>query len=106
MKVIDLLNKIANGEDELPYKIQYHDDIYSYAGNDTYLCIETNKILSDEIYVNYYDLNYEFDIIEDKKIEKSNLDKDELRGKEIPRAIDYLLESKINEIIDYINKEK
>lgn len=44
--------------------------------------------------------------IEEKKIpEKLNLDKDELRGKETPRAIDYLIEDKINEVIDYFKSK-
>lgn len=43
---------------------------------------------------------------EEKKIpEKLNLDKDELRGKETPRAIDYLIEDKINEVIDYLKNK-
>lgn len=41
---------------------------------------------------------------ETKKLEKLNLDRDKLRGKETPRAIDYLLESKINGIIEVINE--
>ena len=44
--------------------------------------------------------------IEEKKIpEKLNLDKDELRGKETPRTIDYLIEGKINEVIDYLKSK-
>ena len=43
---------------------------------------------------------------EEKKIpEKLNLDKDELRGKETPRTIDYLIEGKINEVIDYLKSK-
>lgn len=43
---------------------------------------------------------------EEHKIpEKLNLDKDELRGKETPRAIDYLIEGKINEVIDYLKNK-
>ena len=44
--------------------------------------------------------------IEEKKIpEKLNLDKDELRNVETPRIIDYFIESKINEIIDYLKSK-
>lgn len=39
-----------------------------------------------------------------KGIEKLNLDTDRLRGKENVRAIDYLLEGKINEIIEKLNE--
>lgn len=43
---------------------------------------------------------------EEKEIpEKLNLDNDELRGKETPRAIDYLIESKINQVIDYLKSK-
>ena len=43
---------------------------------------------------------------EEKKIpEKLNLDKDELRNVESPRIIDYFIESKINEIIDYLKSK-
>ena len=50
-------------------------------------------------------MNYAiYEIIEEEKeIEKLNLDAEELKGKEIVRAIDYLLEGKINELIDVIN---
>ena len=44
---------------------------------------------------------------EDKPIiEKLNIDREPLRGREVPRAIDYLLEGRINEIIDYINRKE
>ena len=44
---------------------------------------------------------------EEKKIpEKLNLDNDELRGKETPRAIDYLIEDKINQVIDYLKSKE
>jgi len=39
---------------------------------------------------------------EHKIPEKLNLDTDKLRGKEVVRSIDYLIEGKINEIIDYL----
>lgn len=43
----------------------------------------------------------------DKKIpEKINLDTEELRGKETIRAIDYLFEGKINEILDYLQEKE
>ena len=43
---------------------------------------------------------------EEKEIpEKLNLDNDELRGKETPRGIDYLIESKINQVIDYLKSK-
>lgn len=43
---------------------------------------------------------------EPKELEELNLDTDDLKGKEIPRAIDYLLEGRINEIIRYIKDKE
>lgn len=65
-----------------------------------------------------YEPNHELDIMkvqryvpikissytDEKGIEKLNLDTDRLRGKENVRAIDYLLEGKINEIIEKLNE--
>ena len=41
---------------------------------------------------------------EDKDIELLNLDTDKLKGKEVIRAIDYLLEGRINELVKEVNK--
>lgn len=55
-------------------------------------------------------LNDKVEIIEEpeepKELEELNLDTDNLKGKEIPRAIDYLLEGRINEIIRYIRDKE
>ena len=80
MKIIDLLNKIANGE-EVPKKIKYEDTIFDYTKRNR----EGLRYLADE-YSNYEDndnylrthlfwhienLNDEVEIIEeDKGIEK------------------------------------
>ena len=70
MKVIDLLNKIANGE-EVPKKIKYEKDTYIHIDNYCYYCEDTNLILSDRIFAEYSKLNDEIEIIEEpKKIEK------------------------------------
>lgn len=117
MKVIDLLNKIANGE-EVPKKIQVYSDIFVFDyGNMVYEHEETRTNMLS-IY-NGNILNYEVRIKEDKSFNK--------RVEEIyNRHIDYIydkedkkiekieptnyctdtLREKINEIIDYINKEK
>ena len=39
MKVIDLLNKIANGE-EVPYRIKYNGRIYEYADENNVICFD------------------------------------------------------------------
>ena len=77
MKVIDLLNKIANGE-EAPKKIKTKNDVWIYDCND---CEGIDYRASDdrgymfEVHtrINKDDLNEEVEIIEEnKKIEKIN----------------------------------
>ena len=98
MKIIDLLNKIANGE-EVPFLIKYEDIILKYdlegqdyrIYQDGYLFTklferEDCKFLNDEVEI----------IEEDKKIEKlSWYSSDELQESMI---------KKINEIIDYLEE--
>ena len=112
MKIIDLLNKIANDE-EVPKKIKIETHIftkYNYPmGDGTFVSSygsnnDGEYHINDFLYPQY--LNNEIEILEEKKIpEKLNLDKDELRNVETPRIIDYLIESKINEIIDYLKSK-
>ena len=113
IKIIDLLNKIANGE-EVPKKIKYLIYEYTYNDNDEEYQRNQNRniiglgedrrldiVLCDEVEI----------IEEDKKIEKilptslkgiDNLDeKIEVAHIDTISAID-----KINEIIDYINKNE
>ena len=101
MKVIDLLNKIANGEIEYTrlFDAQVgmgHTNINEYFErypiNANYLNCEIVEILPKRE--------------EEKKIpEKLNLDKDELLKKVIITAQDYVIEGKINEIIDYLKSK-
>ena len=120
MKVIDLLNKIANGE-EVPKKIKYNDKIYIAKGNAIENFVD---YYSDEDewcfnhYVKYENLNDEVEIIEEpqehkipeklpyyslEKIQKAK-NKDEWREERISlleeRINDY--HNKINEILDYL----
>lgn len=113
MKIIDLLNKIANGE-EVPKKVKWKNNIYTYVYDDDREENIINYYCDLERHIHLIDggqhdirLNDEVEIIkEEKKIpEKLNLDTDELRGKETPRAIDYLIESKINQVIDYFKSK-
>jgi hypothetical protein len=107
MKVIDLLNKIANGE-EVPKKICYEEYIWTWNGeyyDNKKECLFEDYI--DKKYVITEVLTDEIELIEeDKEIEELNLDTDKLRGTETPRAIDYLLESKINELARKLNELK
>ena len=68
MKIIDLLNKIANGE-ELPKKIKYNDDEYIHIGNYCYFCEETNEILSQNTYAEFSRLNDEVEILDEEEFE-------------------------------------
>ena len=73
MKVIDLLNKIANGEEVLK-KIKYKDNIFIAKGNGIngfvdYVCEELDYCFFH--YIDWDTLNDEIEVIEeDKKIEK------------------------------------
>lgn len=109
MKVIDLLVKISKGE-ELPKEVIYNQEKYTYKEtsygydyiNENYggtglfkgWCID--KILNDEVIV----------IEEEKEIEKLNLDTDELLKNVVITAQDYVIEGKINELIDAVNELK
>lgn len=102
IKIIDLLNKIANGE-EVPKKIKINNVIYEYIG---YMyCTEKANYQDIEDYLfgkwNFNILNEEAEILdeEDKKIEQIytlNNESDEFT----------VLANKINELIDEINNLK
>ena len=102
MKVIELLNKIANGE-EVPKKIQVYNDIFVLDEENKLYEHENTRTKLFSIY-NGNILNYEVTIIkEDKKIEKldQTLNRSDI-GEDYYR---YIMENrfKINEIIDKIN---
>lgn len=103
MKIIDLLNKIANGE-EVPLKIKYpnKEKEYIYDLNiQDYRCDDTlifNTLFSK--YRTNFFINDEVEIIEeDKKIEKLN--KDRYAGTDLDITGDMF--DKINELIDKVN---
>ena len=114
MKVIDLLNKKANGE-ELPSEINCYNQTF-YLSDGIYIAEnQAEKYFED--YFDFSSLDYEVEIIEDtpkedKKIEKLDLEElnDLLRA---DLSYDNLFhkthkmlvktKSKINEIIDKIN---
>lgn len=105
MKVIELLNKIANGE-EVPKKIKFRNDIFRYTGC-SYYCDEMHTTFFN-IY-NFAVLNEKVEIIEeeeDKKIKKVSECFTSTDNKEIQFLIDNInqLGNKINEIIDKINE--
>lgn len=99
MKVIDLLNKIANGE-EVPKKIKYSDIEYDFNNNE-YINEYGVNLLQHVTYAEYI-MTHTVEIIEeDKEIEELdlNLYHDE------PANIDDLA-YKVNELIKAVNKLK
>ena len=110
MKVIDLLNKIANGE-EAPKKIKYNNETFTIREEkDDYV---SEKNLFTDRY-SLLDLNEEVEIIEeDKKIKRIQSCGDNLYSEYIGQWLvnkenyteyDELLMNKINEIIDKLNE--
>lgn len=112
MKIIDLLNKIANNE-EIPTRIIYKNEIYKAEYNSiikqNYYEIEdkySNRLLLAEIH-SVAQLNDEVEITEDKKIEKlkvHSLGDKKKDGSFVDSAFpsNEELMDKINEVIDYI----
>lgn len=104
MKVIDLLNKIANGE-EVPKKIKVGSDLWNYDDEIDYKAEDDRGYLFEvHTRLNEEDLNEEVEIIEeDKKIEKLVFNKDQ-DGDILVNGVSLI--EKVNEIIDKLNKEE
>lgn len=105
MKVIDLLNKIANGE-EVPRKIKCHWE-YVYTYDDTreeYAYIQNDGTRFDDDWLVCNVLNNEVEIIEeDKEIEEINF----ITEHDSFSTIDqYKLQETINKIIRAVNELK
>ena len=95
MKVIDLLNKIANGEEVPNFKYEGHRYEYSKATK-MFDDLDDDAIAKNVIYC--CELNDEVEIIEeDKKIEKLN-------EYDYDSANEIIIRRKINEIIDKVNE--
>jgi hypothetical protein len=127
MKVIDLLNKIANGE-ELAPKIQFHNMIWVLKSDLDYCEDYYSKDLDVYLFHNKWALtnNLNDEVIEvmindkeDKKIEKlkqrtdtglfGSMVNDEISVAEaINKQANYISDivDKINEIIDYLEENK
>ena len=111
IKIIDLLNKIANGED-VPNKIIFHGNYYYNVGNKEQAFYENyeldDSLLLYAIYNEKY-LNDEVEIIEEENLEEI------LEEKKIPEklgVINYtedqataLIHLKVDEIIDYLQSK-
>ncbi len=119
IKIIDLLNKIANGE-KVPKKIKYKNKIYERYQNITTNNLYYYQVPNKNDFFIYQleaaiDLLDEVEIIEeDKKIEKIKSDGDEFYSDYIDTWISKnntdayceFLMNKINELIDEINNLK
>lgn len=99
MKVIDLLNKIANNDNYKP-TFKFRDCIYKYNAVTKYY--EPSFM---GLYKLYMILNDEVEIIEDKKIEKLDIEMFTSIQQNF-KMNDLMLSDKINEIIDAINELK
>jgi len=118
IKVIDLLNKIANGElkDGTRFIDKYTKTEYIFKPNSYAGIYPPNEANADKNWLlslggGCFRLDQEVEILEeDKKIEK--IDKDDLvigtpNGARVSFTLaDSILLDKINEIIDVLNKEK
>lgn len=111
MKVIDLLNKIANGE-EVPELVKYNGIIYNYVGINKHGVRYVDLDETDESFrylmFNINNFNDEVEIIEgtpkkDKKIAKIGKLNQVSNNKQ--HLNNYILRNKINEIIDRLNGE-
>ena len=110
IKIIDLLNKIANGE-EIPKKIKY-DNYYCYYDKEKNKYVDYAGIsIFAWDYIVMNSLNDTIEIIEDNdKLEKikslnnvgSSINLTEFEDKQ--HLNNHILKDKINKIIDHINK--
>lgn len=113
MKIIDLLNKIANGE-EVPKKIKLNEVIFEYQGDD-YLYKDEDKKeywLFSSGYTDKYAwleifLKAEVEVLEEPKgiPEKMMMCTSGIMSYEAVEHITTELKDKINEIIDYLESK-
>lgn len=107
MKIIELLNKIANGE-EVPNEIKYNNYLYywhSHMSGYFRSIVDSNWVAFERDNINIFNiLNDEVEIIEeDKKIEeiKHKINHEEFFNLSDKRKFDYLYEIEAR-IIDYL----
>ena len=102
IKIIDLLNKIVNGE-EIPKYVEYYDKLHQK--KDTMMCYYNNIIY--KLDNNIIDLLDEVEILEEEQIPKK-LDKRDFLGnqtfEQVDADLDFII-NKINEILDYLKSK-
>ena len=104
IRVIDLLNKIANGE-EVPKKFIWDDKEYYSQFKNCYRCDETSTIFEDDFVLEH--LNDEVEILEEeKKIpEEITMCTSGIMSFDAVEHITSELKDKINSIIDYLKSK-
>ena len=108
MKVIDLLNKIANGE-EIPNKFKFAHQIFEKDGS--YYLDKDGDNLFESIFVDFSNINDEIEIIEEdnpiKKIARCD-DVNMTHYGEVhkPNKNEEILRLGLNKVIDALNKMK
>ena len=115
MKVIDLLNKIANGE-KVPKKFKFANEIFT--NNGIYISDEDGDSIFASLFSDFSNLNDEVEIIEeDKNIKKLQLGSPEDNPSNMYIINEYgtkcfltkhskIMALKINELIDEVNRLK
>ena len=98
MKIIDLLNKIANGE-EIPKKIKVDNRFYyEYDEDIDYRSKDGTYLFDTYIQINKEDMNMEVEILEEeKKIPEK------IKDKYCSQISKVELAQKYNEILDYLD---
>lgn len=112
MKIIELLNKIANNED-VPKKIKYDDMIFKLNEYNCYIN-DNDLIFIDSLIPNLNNLNDEVEIIEDEEeidiqsIEEFGIDDNEYIKTKIgsfkTRKMDIAFLHKINELVQAVKQ--
>ena len=101
MKVIELLNKIANGEEYKKFRIRYFDIQNDYEDK----CVCTEYAIGFRLYNHNIELNDEIKIIEEPQEHKIPEKIDEEAFEKASSSYrERLNKDKINEILDYLEE--
>ena len=108
MKIIDILNKMANGELEDRFKFCFEDEVYTYTKNDDAIRdSDFNKLGQRRAIENY--LNEEVLLFKDNNQEENKqIEELEISEKDRKFHTDYInnIADKLNEVINKLNKER
>jgi hypothetical protein len=105
MRIIDLLNKIANGE-EVPKKIRIDHWCYKFEWvehDSNYYDKHEDIDLMSCLSMDKEELNYEVEILEEEKKIPEKIPEEIIVGKKQPTHRIKKIEKKINEIISYLD---